>query len=41
MGPIRPNVLGDLRAEADLTMLNKAFLETPDYRLLSKRRIPP
>ena len=31
---LRPNVLGDLRAEADETMLNLAFLETADYRTL-------
>lgn len=30
----RPNALGDLRAEADLTMLRNTFLETPDYRTL-------
>lgn len=31
---IRPNALGDLRAEADDQMLSKAFLETADYRTL-------
>lgn len=31
---IRPNALGDLRAEADQKMLNLAFLETADYRTL-------
>lgn len=31
---LRPNVLGDLRAEADEDMLNRAFLETADYRTL-------
>ncbi|HET7307228.1 MAG TPA: ATP-binding protein [Gammaproteobacteria bacterium] len=31
---IRPNLLGDLRAEADSSMLNKAFIETADYRTL-------
>lgn len=31
---LRPNVLGDLRAEADEEMLNRAFLETADYRTL-------
>lgn len=31
---IRPNVLGDLRAEADNEMLSKAFIETADYRTL-------
>ena len=31
---IRPNILGDLRAEEDVTMLGSAFLETPDYRTL-------
>lgn len=32
--PIRPNILGDLRAEADGKMLRAAFLETADYRTL-------
>lgn len=32
--PIRPNLLGDLRAEADGTMLARAFLETADFRTL-------
>ena len=31
---LRPNALGDLRAEADEEMLNRAFLETADYRTL-------
>ena len=31
---VRPNLLGDPRAEADSAMLNKAFLETSDYRTL-------
>jgi len=31
---LRPNLLGDLRAEADSQMLDQAFLETPDYRTL-------
>jgi ABC-type phosphate/phosphonate transport system ATPase subunit len=31
---IRPNALGDLRAEADDKMLSRAFLETADYRTL-------
>lgn len=31
---IRPNSLGDLRAEADGDMLSRAFLETADYRTL-------
>jgi len=31
---MRPNVLGDLRAEADSAMLHRAFLETADYRTL-------
>ena len=31
---IRPNALGDLRAEADQKMLSVAFLETADYRTL-------
>ena len=31
---LRPNALGDLRAEADTTMLARAFLETADYRTL-------
>lgn len=31
---IRPNSLGDLRAEADQEMLDRAFLETADYRTL-------
>lgn len=31
---IRPNALGDLRAEADRAMLSAAFLETPDYHTL-------
>ncbi|MGH8500714.1 MAG: hypothetical protein ACRERV_18165, partial [Methylococcales bacterium] len=31
---IRPNALGDLRAEADSLMLQKAFLETADFRTL-------
>jgi hypothetical protein len=31
---IRSNALGDLRAEADARMLQRAFLETPDYRTL-------
>jgi hypothetical protein len=31
---IRPNALGDLRAESDRRMLDAAFLETPDYRTL-------
>ena len=31
---LRPNVLGDLRAEADEDMLSRAFLETADYRTL-------
>lgn len=31
---LRPNLLGDPRAEADTVMLNKAFLETSDYRTL-------
>lgn len=30
----RANVLGDIRAEADQTMLDCAFYETPDYRTL-------
>src|SRR5688500_18494976 len=30
----RANILGDLRAEADLPMLKAAFLETADYRTL-------
>lgn len=30
----KSNLLGDLRAEADLEMLNQAFLETTDYRAL-------
>jgi len=34
MKGIRPNVLGDTRAEADSRMLDRAFLETPDYRTL-------
>ncbi len=34
MPTIRPNILGDLRAEADQMMLDKAFLETADYRTL-------
>src|SRR4051812_13938679 len=29
---LRANPLGDIRAEADGTMLESAFLETPDYR---------
>ena len=32
--PARANVLGDLRAEADLAMLEVAFLETADYKTL-------
>jgi hypothetical protein len=31
---LAPNILGDLRAEADQKMLRTAFLETPDYRTL-------
>lgn len=31
---IRPNALGDLRAEADQKMLSQAFIETADYRTL-------
>jgi len=31
---LRPNCLGDLRAEADQEMLGQAFLETGDYRSL-------
>lgn len=31
---IRPNLLGDLRAEADQVMLSRAFLETADFRTL-------
>ena len=31
---MRPNVLGDVRAEADNEMLSQAFVETPDYRAL-------
>jgi hypothetical protein len=31
---VRPNILGDLRAEADSHMLRRAFLETADYRTL-------
>lgn len=31
---IRPNSLGDLRAEADGQMLDRVFLETADYRTL-------
>ena len=31
---LRPNALGDLRAEADEEMLSRAFLETADYRTL-------
>ena len=31
---IRPNALGDLRAEADNEMLDKAFCETADFRTL-------
>jgi hypothetical protein len=31
---IRPNALGDLRAEADIAMLDRAFLETADYQTL-------
>lgn len=31
---MRPNLLGDLRAEADQDMLSTAFLETGDYRSL-------
>ena len=31
---MRPHSLGDLRAEADRTMLSRAFFETPDYRTL-------
>ena len=33
-GFIRPNSLGDLRAEADQEMLDRTFLETADYRTL-------
>jgi hypothetical protein len=29
-----PNPLGDLRAEADLRMLNVAFIETPDFQTI-------
>lgn len=31
---LRPNLLGDLRAEADREMLGQVFLETADYRSL-------
>jgi len=31
---IRPNMLGDLRAEADSIMLSATFIETADYRTL-------
>ena len=31
---IRPNALGDLRAEADRAMLSTTFLETSDYHTL-------
>ncbi|MCX7170030.1 MAG: ATP-binding protein [Proteobacteria bacterium] len=31
---LRPNLLGDLRAEADAKMLQRAFIETSDYRTL-------
>lgn len=31
---MRPNVLGDVRAEADDEMLSRAFVETPDFRAL-------
>ena len=31
---MRPNALGDVRAEADRDMLSRAFVETPDYRAL-------
>jgi len=31
---IRPNMLGDLRAESDQSMLNSTFIETADYRTL-------
>ena len=31
---IRPNALGDLRAESDRDMLKEAFIETADYRTL-------
>ncbi len=34
LSPIRPNSLGDVRAEVDAEMLRNAFLETPDYRTL-------
>lgn len=34
MRAYRPNLLGDLTAEADGSMLNAAFLETSDYRTL-------
>lgn len=34
MTTMRPNVLGDVRAEADNEMLDQAFVETPDYRAL-------
>ena len=34
MTTMRPNVLGDVRAEADNAMLSQAFVETPDYRAL-------
>ena len=30
----KPNPLGDLRAEADHSMLQTAFYETPDYKSL-------
>ncbi len=31
---LNQNVLGDLRAEADIAMLERTFVETPDYRAL-------
>ena len=31
---MKGNILGDIRAENDLAMLNKAFLETADYKTL-------
>ena len=34
MKTVRPNALGDVRAEADDKMLRQAFVETPDYRAL-------
>jgi hypothetical protein len=34
----RPNILGDLRAEADHAMLEAAFYESPDYKTLLEHR---